>query len=49
MKAGRFSDFVAKDTDHLVDRLDQALLWAMDRTKENKKTAPSRQDFRGLL
>lgn len=38
MKAEWFSDFVAKSSDHLIERLDQALLWAMDRPKENQQT-----------
>lgn len=38
IKAEWFYDFVAKDRDALVDRLDQALLWAMGRKSENQRT-----------
>lgn len=33
-----FSDFIAKSNDQLIDRLDKALLWAIDRKEKNKKT-----------
>jgi transposase len=38
IKAEWFSDFVAKDRQALIARLDQALLWAMDRQPENRQT-----------
>ncbi len=38
LKAEWFSDFVAKDRGHLIERLDQALNWLIDRTSENQKT-----------
>jgi hypothetical protein len=38
IKAEWFSDFVAKTKDHLIERLDQALLWAMGRGQANPKT-----------
>ena len=38
IKAEWFWDFVAKDRAALVARLDQALLWAMGRTDDNKQT-----------
>jgi hypothetical protein len=38
IKAQWFTDFVAKDRSALVERLDRALLWAMERTQENQKT-----------
>ena len=38
IKAEWFTDFIAKDRDALIDRLDSALLWAMDRTHDNKRT-----------
>lgn len=33
-----FTDFVAKDRDHLIQRLDQALRWAIGRGEANSKT-----------
>ena len=33
-----FTDFVAKDRDHLIERLTEALLWAIGRGKANSKT-----------
>lgn len=33
-----FSDFVAKDMTHLIERLDAALNWAFNRQTENQKT-----------
>jgi transposase len=33
-----FTDFIAKSTDQLIERLDKALLWATDRKEQNKKT-----------
>jgi transposase len=41
IKAEWFSDFVAKDHDALVARLDQALNWAMARGPANQKTCPN--------
>ena len=38
IKAEWFSDFIAKDRDHLIERLDQALCWAIDRKQKNQKT-----------
>lgn len=38
IKAEWFTDFVAKTEAQLIERLDQALLWAMDRTHANRKT-----------
>lgn len=38
IKAEWFSDFIAKDKDQLIERLDKALLWAMDRTDKNQIT-----------
>ena len=45
MKAEWFSDFVAKDTDQLIDRLCQALNWVVDRKTGNKKTCAIRTKF----
>ncbi len=33
-----FSDFIAKDIDQLIHRLDRALIWAMKRIKDNQIT-----------
>ena len=38
IKAEWFSDFIARDYDQLVDRTDKALLWAINRKKQNKNT-----------
>lgn len=38
IKAEWFTDFVAKTKDQLIERLDQALCWAMDRQPNNQKT-----------
>ena len=38
IKANWFTDFVAKTRQQLIDRLDQALLWAMDRSDDNQTT-----------
>lgn len=43
IKAQWFSDFVAKDRDALIARLDQALNWAMNRQQDNQKTCAIRQ------
>lgn len=38
LKAEWFTDFVAKDLPRLIERLDQALRWAVARGQENSKT-----------
>lgn len=38
IKAEWFTDFIAKDRNELVERLDRALLWAINRKIDNKKT-----------
>lgn len=38
-----FTDFVAKDRQALIDRLDKALQWAMNNTLKNRKTCAIRQ------
>lgn len=38
VKSEWFSDFIAKNRDDLVARLDQALLWAIGRREQNQKT-----------
>lgn len=38
MKAEWFSDFIAKDRQALMERLDRALCWIMDRAQDNRKT-----------
>ena len=38
MKVHGFSDFVAKNVDHLIQRLHLALCWLIDRGPKNKKT-----------
>lgn len=38
VKAEWFSDFVAKDRAHLMDRIDQGLLWVMGRVEDNIMT-----------
>ena len=43
IKANWFTDFVAKDREGLIQRLDQALCWAMDRATENQKTCAIRK------
>jgi transposase len=45
MKAEWFSDFVAKNTDQLVDRLCRALNWVVDRKTGNKKTCAIRTEL----
>ena len=42
LKAEWFTDFVAKDRDALLARLDLALCWLIDRTEQNKLTATIR-------
>jgi transposase len=43
IKAEWFSDFIAKDRQQLIDRLDQALNWAVDRAQLNQKTCSMRK------
>jgi len=38
IKAEWFSDFIAKDKNELIERLDKALLWAINRKNDNKNT-----------
>jgi hypothetical protein len=38
IKAEWFADFFAKTREQLLDRLNQALLWLMNRSTGNKKT-----------
>ena len=38
IKAEWFTDFIAKNHEQLIDRLDQALCWAIDRNKHNSTT-----------
>ncbi len=45
IKAEWFSDFIAKSTEQLIERLDAALLWAMDRTENNKQTCNNRKNL----
>lgn len=33
-----FTDFIAKDRDHLIARLDEALCWAINRQSDNRQT-----------
>ena len=42
IKAEWFADFIAKDRQQLIDRLDQALNWAIDRQNQNQKTCAIR-------
>lgn len=42
IKAEWFSDFVAKSRDQLIDRLDQALNWVMQRKQANRQTCSIR-------
>lgn len=48
MKAEWFSDFVAKDTKQLVDRLCKALNWVVDRKHETRKHVSFGQNFSHL-
>ncbi len=43
MKAEWFADFVAKDFEKLIDRVDAALCWLMERIIDNRKTCAIRQ------
>lgn len=45
IKAEFFTDFVAKDRDQLIERLDAALLWAIERQQGNKKTCSIRAEL----
>lgn len=45
IKAEWFCDFVAKDMDHLIERLDRALLWAMGRASANSQTCSIKQEL----
>jgi len=38
IKAEWFTDFVAKDLQGLIERIDKALLWALARTQDNQRT-----------
>lgn len=38
IKGEWFTDFIAKSEKQLIDRLDNALCWAVEREEENKKT-----------
>lgn len=43
LKAEWFSDFIAKDREQLIERLDQALNWVIQRHSENQKTCSMRK------
>jgi len=45
IKAEWFADFIAKDRPQLIERLDQALLWAMNRKTANRQTCSMRNYF----
>lgn len=45
IKAEWFSDFIARDYDQLVDRIDKALLWAINRKNDNKDTCSIRKEL----
>jgi transposase len=45
IKAEWFTDFIAKDRSQLIERLDKALLWAMDRETANQQTCSIRNYF----
>jgi transposase len=45
IKAEWFTDFIAKDRSKLIERLDKALLWAMDRKTANQQTCSIRNYF----
>jgi transposase len=42
LKAQWFTDFIAKDREALIQRLDHALTWLIERTDQNKQTAAIR-------
>ena len=46
IKSEWFTDFVAKTEAQLIHRLDQALLWAMDRTQGNQTTCKPKTKLR---
>ena len=45
IKAEWFSDFIAKDRQHLIERLDQALVWAINRKEKNQLTCSNAKLF----
>ena len=45
IKAEWFTDFIAKDRSQLIERLDKALLWAMNRKTANQQTCSIRNYF----
>ena len=45
IKAEWFSDFTAKNHEQLIERLDRALCWAIDRKQENQKTCSIRKEL----
>lgn len=45
MKANWFTDFVAKDFETLIERVDAALCWLMERIIDNRKTCAIGQNF----
>jgi transposase len=45
IKAEWFSDFIAKDYDDLVQRIDAALCWAIKRKKENQNTCSIKKEL----
>ena len=45
IKAEWFTDFVAKNMEQLIERLDQALNWAMNRQTENQRTCTIKKEL----
>lgn len=45
MKAEWFTDFVAKNHDALIARIDEALMWAINRGSDNAKTCPIKTEL----
>ena len=45
IKAEWFTDFIAKDREALIARLDRALLWVMDRQEANRKTCTIKSEL----
>jgi transposase len=45
IKAEWFADFVAKSRDDLIERLDKALVWAIDRGTQNAITCSIKTDL----
>lgn len=45
IKAEWFSDFIAKNMTQLIERIDQALLWAINRKTENQKTCSIKKEL----